>query len=129
MVNCSRPRETVASFFSKLAPLAFALILPFAALAEEGIVTYTDTNSIHAQKVLEKLASRDPALLKDAERAEWARARLAWVALLRLEGKEEEASKVLEGCAQACRKWGPEKEWLAAKDWACRRSPQLKICG
>ncbi len=111
--------------------LLFSLLwLAPVGLAEsaEPLLTYTDTNSVQAKRNLEKIAGKDPATLNEAEGAEWARARFAWIALLRLEGKEKEARTVFSGCKKFCEKWGPEKEWPALKAWGCAREKSAESC-
>jgi hypothetical protein len=67
------------------------------------------------------IGARDPARLSDAESVEWVRSRFAWVALLRLQGKDDEALEVFEGCRSYCKRWGPSGEWEALRKWACGR--------
>lgn len=94
----------------------------------ETPLPYTDTNSVQALRNLEKISAKDPKKCSEAEGAEWARARFAWIALLRLEGKEKQALNVFSGCGKFCEKWGPEKEWPALKAWGCARIKDKEIC-
>ena len=94
----------------------------------EVVPSYTGTNSVQAKRVLEKLCARDASALSEAEGVEWVRGRFAWVALLRLEGKEDEALKVFEGCGSYCAKWGPSGEWAALRKWGCGKRKNAIPC-
>lgn len=83
---------------------------------------YVNNLSVEAGQAMAKIASRDPSGIKsEAELVEWARARLAWIALRRLQGQEKEALAIFEGCGQTCEKYGSEKEWSAARAWGCQK--------
>ena len=85
--------------------------------------------SVEALRAMEKIAGKDPATLHDpAALSEWARARLAWVSLARLQGREEEALRVFARCEQVCREHGPEAEWKTARAWACAKRRDLEPC-
>jgi|GEM_PF-4557503 len=105
-----------------------ALLLSLSALAQESVPSYTDTNSVQALRNLEQIAGKNPKKLPDAELVEWVRARFAWIALLRLEGKIPEALKVFEGCEAYCVKHGPSEEWKALRAWGCGKSKAASPC-
>lgn len=107
-------------------PLLIFLLGPLG-LAQEPPV-YVNNLSAEAQRAMEKISTRDPKALSEAELVEWARARLAWVALLRLQGREKDALQVFGGCAEFCEKFGPEREWAAAKSWGCPKKREAKPC-
>lgn len=113
-------------------PFLFLLgsVLSFAATGGGDALNYTDTNSVQAARNLKQLTSQDPKTLREEEGVVWARARFAWVALLRLEGKDKEAEAVFAGCGNGkvnfCKKWGPEKEWKKMKAWGCARVKTAK---
>jgi hypothetical protein len=92
--------------------------------APESPPAYTDTSSAEALRNMRKIGARDPATLSEAEAVEWVRSRFAWVALLRLQGKDAEALAVFEGCRSYCGKWGPSGEWAALKKWGCAKSAE-----
>ncbi len=106
--------------------LAFLLCLP--AFGAESTTPITDTNSVQALRNIEAIAGKSPVKLNDPELGEWVRARFAWVALLRLEGKTEQARRVFEGCGTYCAKHGPSSEWKALKAWGCGRKSQAEPC-
>lgn len=90
---------------------------------------YVNTFSLDAANVMRKIAGRPVEELKtDAERMEWARARLAWIALARLQGQEAEALKIFSDCGDICGRFGPEKEWDATRSWGCGRQPGALPC-
>lgn len=91
--------------------------------------TYVNVLSVEALRAMEKIAGKDPATLHDpADLGEWARARLAWVSLARLQGREEEALRVFARCEQVCREHGPAAEWSTARAWACAKKKDLEPC-
>ncbi len=105
------------------------LFLLFGTLAfAEQAPNYTDLNSVQARQAMEKLIAKDPAQLPEAERGEWARARFALVALLRMQGKDSEAVAVFSGCGITCEKWGPQNEWAPLKKWGCTKNKTAKPC-
>lgn len=90
---------------------------------------YVNVLSVEAVRAMEKIAGKDPASLHEAaELGEWARARLAWVSLARLQGREEEALRIFAGCRQVCREHGPAAEWTTARTWACAKRKDLEPC-
>lgn len=101
---------------------------PRPAPAAETPPPYTDTSSVEALRNMRKIGARDPAKLSDAEAVEWVRSRFAWIALLRLEGKDKEALGVFEGCRSYCGRWGPGAEWSAIRKWGCGRRPKSGPC-
>ena len=90
--------------------------------------SYTDVSSAEALRTLEKLCARDPAALRDDEGVEWAKARFAMVALLRLQGKDKEAMDAFAGCGSYCRKWGSSAEWKALRKWGCAKKKDAIPC-
>lgn len=100
-------------------------LLLFAALtvsaAEPPPPVYTDLNSVQALRNLEKITEKSTKGLPESELVVWVRARFARIALLRLEGRPEEALAVFEGCVKLCEKHGPTEEWKALKEWAGRK--------
>lgn len=84
--------------------------------------------STKAAAALEATASRDPKSLSDVELAEWANARITWIALKRLQGREAEALEIFSGCAGYCEKHGPEAEWRAQKAWGCQKKREANPC-
>jgi hypothetical protein len=98
------------------------------AFAQEPPI-YVNNLSVEAGQAMERIAGRDPSDIKsEAELVEWARARLAWVSLRRLQGREKEALSIFEGCARICEKYGAEKEWAAAQAWGCQKKREAKPC-
>lgn len=98
------------------------------AFAQEPPI-YVNNLSVEAGQAMAKIAGRDPTGIKsEAELVEWARARLAWISLRRLQGREKEALEIFEGCAQVCEKYGSEKEWAAARAWGCQKKREAKSC-
>jgi len=91
--------------------------------------SYTDMPSATSLRNLKKIGARDPAALGEAEKIEWVRARFAWVGLLRLQGKGDEALRVFDGCGLTCENWGPAAEWAALKKWGCARNKDAAPCG
>ena len=91
-------------------------------------VGYLNAVSVQAEKQMQQLASRDPAKLSQNEKIDWARARMAWVDLLRLQGRDEEALQVFAGCLGYCEKFGGEKEWKPMLAWGCGKKPDSKPC-
>ena len=96
--------------------------------APEQAPSYTDTNSVEALRNLRKIDTKDPAKLSEAELVEWVRARFAWIALLRLQGKEKDALEVFAQSRRWCEKHGPSGEWRALKSWGCKRDSGLGPC-
>ena len=90
---------------------------------------YVNNLSVEAGQAMAKIAGRDPSgIQSEAELVEWARARLAWISLRRLQGREKEALSIFEGCGQVCEKYGSEKEWAAARAWGCQKKREAKPC-
>jgi hypothetical protein len=109
--------------------LAFFLLGLFQAANCGEPPQYVNKLSLQAAVVMEKIASRSPKELgSEVELAEWARARLAWIALRRLEGREKEALRIFLGCGEVCGKYGPEKEWQAEKAWGCPKKREAVPC-
>lgn len=104
------------------------LLLTFAAFGQESALPYTDTNSVQALRNLKQIAGKSPKKLPEPELVEWVRARFAWIALLRLEGKVQDALKVFEGCESYCAKHGPSEEWKALRDWGCGKKKAAPPC-
>lgn len=93
--------------------LAFVLCLvSVTALAGE-------TRLFEAEKKFSQAASRPFAELKtELEKKEWAEARLSWIALERLRGRNTSALQIWNGCKAYCEKYGKKSSWQAVKDWA-----------
>lgn len=90
---------------------------------------YVNTLSVEAERGLSRVAGKDPKKLEsDADRAEWARARLAWISLARLQGREKDALKLFEECEKVCEKFGPAEEWKAVKAWGCAKKKGAHPC-
>ncbi|RZA01611.1 MAG: hypothetical protein EOP11_17345 [Proteobacteria bacterium] len=99
-------------------------------LASADPTPYVNARSVEAERALRRISSADFASLRtDEEKVKWASARLAWVSLLRLQSRDEEALKVFGECAGFCEKFGPKGEWKAAKAWGCGKNPALIPCG
>jgi hypothetical protein len=64
----------------------------------------------------------------EGDRHNFSKAILAKTALLRLQGREAEAVKVLEKCDQKCQKYGSAEEWTGVRDWACAKSVKSFSC-
>lgn len=80
---------------------------------------YLNVNAWEAQKTTAEIIAVDPAhLTTAAEKIDWARARLAAIALARLQGKEADALKLYAGCAKVCEKYGEAAEWKGVRNWA-----------
>ena len=106
-----------------------ALLFVLLALpAAGGELPYTDLPSETALRNLEKIGARDPAKLPEAEASEWVRSRFAWVALLRMQGREKEALEVFGGCKGYCAKLGSQAEWAALRRWACGKKTKAEPC-
>lgn len=113
-----------------MSPLFAFLFLSAAFAAEEPAPSYTDTNSVQALRTLEKITERSTKGLPDAELVEWVKARFARIALLRLEGRADEALAVFAGCAKVCEKHGSSEEWKALKAWGCgKKKKNAAPCG
>jgi hypothetical protein len=84
--------------------------------------------SLVARRNMEKIAVRDPAKLSESELVEWTKARLAWIALSRLEGREDEALRLFAGCGKFCVAYAPDQEWAALKAWGCARKKNASPC-
>lgn len=98
------------------------------AFAQEPPI-YVNNLSLEASQAMAKIAGRDPNGIKsEAELVEWARARLAWISLRRLQGQEKEALAIFEGCGQVCERYGSEREWAAARAWGCQKKREAKVC-
>ncbi len=116
--------------------LGLGLIVAFSAWAGDSPaprkgdepLPYTNTESERALRNMQKIGAKDPSGLNDTDGEEWVRSRFAWVALLRLEGKDEEAADVFAGCGTYCGKWGPSLEWGGLKKWGCARRPDSVPC-
>lgn len=108
--------------------LSLILALP-ALAAEEPLPSYTDMNSVQALRNLEKITERPARGLSEAELMEWVRARFARIALLRLEGRTEEALGAFGGCGKLCEKHGPAEEWKTLKAWGCGKRKGAEPCG
>jgi hypothetical protein len=104
------------------------LWLCIAAIADSGPVSYTNVPSERALHIFQKMGSRDPKILSESEKVEWVRSRLAWIALLRLQGKENDALEAFTGCDSWCGKLAPSLEWGALKRWGCARKPDSGPC-
>jgi len=108
--------------------LVTILLLGGLAFAQEPPI-YVNNLSVEAGQAMEKIAGRDPSGIKsEAELVEWARARLAWISLRRLQGREKEALSIFEGCGQVCEKYGSETECAAARAWGCQKKREAKPC-
>lgn len=94
-----------------------------------GEASYLNANAWDAQKITAGVISADPKTLPTTvEKAEWVRARLAAIALARLQAKEDEALKLFEGCGQTCEKHGRGAEWKAVKAWGCQKKRDTDVC-
>lgn len=108
-----------------LALLAGALALA----APEKAALYIEGNVVQAARLLEGICSKDfNDLAGEAEQVEWVKARLAWVSLERLRGREEEALRIFSACDVYCEKHAPEKEWASLKAWACGKKKEANPC-
>jgi hypothetical protein len=105
-----------------------ALFFLTAAYAQNSTPNLTDINSAEARRNLEKVASRSADGLSEAELVEWTKARLAWIALNRLEGREDEALKLFSGCGKTCAHYAPDKEWKALQAWGCSKAGKIPPC-
>ena len=91
--------------------------------------SYTDVNMIEARRNLEKVIASDySAQYTEAEKVEWVKARLALIALERLQGNEAKALKVFDDCREYCGKFAASGEWGSLKKWACSKNPNAKPC-
>jgi hypothetical protein len=109
------------------------LFLLFAAISIPAVAaddhSYLNTGSFEAKKNLSRILAANPLHLPtDAERAEWAKARLAAISLARLQAREADAIQLFEGCGTWCGKYGPEAEWRAVKAWGCQKKREAKPC-
>lgn len=90
---------------------------------------FVNAPSVEAERALKRMAGAESSTLKtDAERERWAKARLAWISLTRLQSRDEEAMRLFAGCADLCEKFGPKEEWEGAKAWACSVRPAQPAC-
>jgi hypothetical protein len=113
-------------FFSGASPALAANTGP----AAPDSTPYVNARSVEAERALRRISSVSLSFLKsEEEKVKWASARLAWVSLLRLQSRDDEALKVFGECAAACEKFGPKGEWKAAKAWGCGKNPALIPCG
>lgn len=114
----------------------FLLLLLFAASARADAPAKqlfsdpgVDARSIEAERTLARIAGAEISSLKTKEEKEkWAGARLAWIALSRLQGRDEEAMKIFAGCEKLCRDFGSKAEWKAAVAWSCGRDAKRPEC-
>ena len=107
-------------------PLLFGLFHPVFG-GEAG--TYLNTNAWEAQKITAGIIAVDPARLStEAERIEWVNARLAAIALARLQGKEGEALKLFAGCGSVCGKYAEQAEWSGITAWGCAKNRDAGPC-
>jgi hypothetical protein len=112
-----------------LFPLLFLLLRGAVPAGAGELPRYVNNLSFPAEQAMEKIASRKPKEIhSEAEWVDWARARLAWVALRRLQGRERDALRVFAGCGSYCEKYGPEKEWEAEKRWGCPKKREAVPC-
>ncbi len=113
-------------------PALLQLLLLSAAMAaarpEEPVPVYTDINSVQALRNLEKITGRNPKGMAESELSAWVRARMARIALLRLEGRVEEALSVFGECGRYCEMHGPTEEWRALKSWGCGKRAKAAPC-
>jgi len=123
------PRGSTSFKFVSLFSTWSLLFWSTAVFSASSTPVYVNNLSIQAASAMEKIASRDPKKLQsELELREWARARLAWIALKRLQGRDTEAIVIFEGCGEFCQKHGPEKEWLAQKEWGCQKKREANPC-
>lgn len=107
--------------------LLFFVLSPASLAAGEA--TYLNANAWEAQKITAGIIAADPGQLgTEAEKIEWARARLAAISLARLQAREEEALKLFLGCGKVCEKYGKESEWKAVKAWGCQKKRDTSVC-
>ena len=119
----------MASISSKFMKLSLFFLLFGANAYGQELPVFVNKLSLEAGQVMEKIAGRDPDKLQgEAELVDWARARLAWISLKRLQGREMEALNIFAGCLQFCEKYGLEKEWAATKAWGCQKKREAKPC-
>ncbi len=106
------------------------LLLPALALAApEKASIYIEGNVVQAARVLEGICSKDfNDLAGEAEQVEWVKARLAWIALERLRGRDEEALRICSACDLYCERHAPEREWAALRAWACGKKKEANPC-
>lgn len=91
--------------------------------------SYTDVNSIEAERAMKGIVSVPyTALTTEADQVEWVKARIAWIALERLRGREAKALEIFEGCENFCEKHAADKEWSSLKAWGCSKKKEAKIC-
>jgi hypothetical protein len=108
--------------------LPFLLLIHFSALAGNAAPAYVNTNNVDARRQLEEISAKDPGTLPEPERLKWAKARLAWIALDRLEGREEEALKLFRDCFETCGTYAPAGEFRALLAWGCPRAADARPC-
>ena len=91
---------------------------------------FSEKNAIEAARTFKKITDDDfQALKTDDQRQKWVSARLAWIALERLKGQEEEAIRIFSGCIEgSCEKFGQKNEWIAVKTWACGKKKEAIPC-
>lgn len=79
---------------------------------------YLDSFVLRSDQRLEELVKKKWGKSKSQSMAQ-ANAHLALVALRRLQGRDEDAQKILQKCAGICAKWGEKSEWEANRSWIC----------
>lgn len=128
----NRPWALRGSTFCKFVGLFSTWSLLFWSIAvcsASSTPLYVNNLSTQATFAMEKIASSNPKTLQsELELREWAKARLAWIALKRLQGRDSEAMLIFEGCGEFCQKYGPEKEWRAQKSWGCQKKREANPC-
>lgn len=113
-------------WFKAFFPLVLAVPAPLFAAGE---ATYLNASAWDAQKITGGIIAADPAHLPTtAERIEWVNARLAAIALARLQGKESDALTLFDGCGSYCEKFGNGEEWKAVKAWGCAKKRDTSVC-
>lgn len=109
--------------------MLFFLVAALAIAGEESPSLYIETNAVQAARALQEISSKDfDSLSNEGERLEWVRARIAWIALERLRGREEEALRIFEGCRGHCSAFAPDREWKALKAWAYGKKKEATPC-
>ncbi len=107
-----------------------SFLLPFAAGLVAAAASPLSGNELSskAASALEAVATRNTQSLSEAELTEWANARITWIALKRLQGREAEALVIFAGCETYCEKYGPAAEWRAQKTWGCQKKREANPC-
>ncbi len=96
--------------------------------AQEGPV-FVNRLVVDAEKTMNETLKKPFLTLKsEGEKRSFATASLAKIALLRLQGREQEALQVFRKCDGSCRKFGSVKEWDSVNLWACSKEEKSASC-